>query len=141
MKLKSQQWTWRSKCTLILAKKVPKNEIYKLHEEWKISHSQVYRQPSKNGGAIHPFSQNARPIPKLPHNSKKNKQKIRRLSVWQLDRATTIGQPAVTHQPWPDALTSPYAKKNFFFFPSFFCTCGQLLLVGSSTCPPYPDFS
>jgi hypothetical protein len=34
----------------------------------------VKGQASKNGGAIHPFFQNARPIPKLPHNSKKNKK-------------------------------------------------------------------
>jgi hypothetical protein len=25
--------------------------------------------------------------------------------------------------------------------PSFWGTCGQLFLIGSSTCPPYPDFS
>jgi hypothetical protein len=31
---------------------------------------------------------------------------------------------------------------NFFFFlPSTFCASGQFLLIGSSTCPPYPDFS
>jgi hypothetical protein len=31
---------------------------------------------------------------------------------------------------------------NFFFLlSSIFWACGQILLVGSSTCPPYPDFS
>jgi hypothetical protein len=55
-------------------KQFEKIEISKLHEEWKISPFQVYRQASKNGGAIHPFSQNAKHIPKLPHNIKKNKK-------------------------------------------------------------------
>jgi hypothetical protein len=37
-------------------KKMKKNEISKLHEEWKIHHFQA----SKNGGVVHPFSQNVR---------------------------------------------------------------------------------
>jgi hypothetical protein len=28
-----------------------------------------------------------------------------------------------------------------YFLPPKFCTCGQLFLIGSSTCPPCPDFS
>jgi hypothetical protein len=28
---------------------------------------------------------------------------------------------------------------NFFFLPSSICASGQLLLVGSSTCPPWLD--
>jgi hypothetical protein len=35
----------------------------------------------------------------------------------------------------------PFFLKFFFFLPSTFCASGQLLLVGSSTCPPYPNFS
>jgi hypothetical protein len=47
------------------------NEIPKPHEEWKISPSQVQGQGSKNRSSVHPFSQNAKPISKLPHNTKK----------------------------------------------------------------------
>jgi hypothetical protein len=32
----------------------------------------------------------------------------------------------------------PFFLNFFFFLPSTFCTSGQLLLVGSSTCPPCP---
>jgi hypothetical protein len=35
----------------------------------------------------------------------------------------------------------PFFLNFFFFLPSTFCATGQLLLVGSSTCPPCPDFS
>jgi hypothetical protein len=35
----------------------------------------------------------------------------------------------------------PFFLKCFFFLPSTFCASGQLLLVGSSTCPPCPYFS
>jgi hypothetical protein len=35
----------------------------------------------------------------------------------------------------------PLPKFPFFLMPTFFCTCSQLLLVVSSTCPPYPNFS
>jgi hypothetical protein len=35
----------------------------------------------------------------------------------------------------------PFFLKFFFFLPSTFCASGQLLLVGSSTCPPCPNFS
>jgi hypothetical protein len=54
MKLKSQWWIWRSRFTLILVKKFKKNEISKLHEEWKISNSQkmgvLYTHSSKMPG-------------------------------------------------------------------------------------------
>jgi hypothetical protein len=36
MKIKSQRRIWRSKCPLILGKKMKKSEISKLHKEWKI---------------------------------------------------------------------------------------------------------
>jgi hypothetical protein len=29
------------------------NEIFKLHEEWKIEHFQVQEQASRNGGAVY----------------------------------------------------------------------------------------
>jgi hypothetical protein len=35
----------------------------------------------------------------------------------------------------------PFFLKFFFFLPSTFCASGQLLLVGSNTCLPCPDFS
>jgi hypothetical protein len=35
----------------------------------------------------------------------------------------------------------PFFFKCFFFLPSTFCASGQLLLIGSSTCPSCPDFS
>jgi hypothetical protein len=35
----------------------------------------------------------------------------------------------------------PSCKILLFLLPTYFCTCRQLLLVGSSTCPPCPDFS
>jgi hypothetical protein len=35
----------------------------------------------------------------------------------------------------------PFFLNFFFFLPSTFCASGQLLLVGSSTCPPCPNFS
>jgi hypothetical protein len=44
--------------------------------------------------------------------------------------------------PTPEPLGQfPFFLKCFFFLPSTFCASGQLLLVGSSTCPPCPDFS
>jgi hypothetical protein len=36
---------------------------------------------------------------------------------------------------------SPFFLNFFFFLHFIFCTSGQLLLVGSSTCPPCPNFS
>jgi hypothetical protein len=47
----------------------------------------------------------------------------------------------VAHLSCMGALNSPLPKFSFFFLSTFFCTCGHLLLVGSSTCPPCPDFS
>jgi hypothetical protein len=58
-----------------LAKKIQKNEISKLHEDWKISPSQVYGQASKNGSAVYMFSQNARPILITPKKMFKKLQK------------------------------------------------------------------
>jgi hypothetical protein len=52
-----------------------KNEISKLHEEWKISPSEVLGQGSKNEGVVHPFFQNARPISKLTYNIQKRSKK------------------------------------------------------------------
>jgi hypothetical protein len=52
-----------------------KNEISKLHEEWKISPSQVYGQGSKNGSVIHPFSKMPGPSPNFLIIPKKNLSK------------------------------------------------------------------
>ena len=38
-------------------------------------------------------------------------------------------------------MLNPFFLNFFFFLPSTFCASGQFLLVGSSTCPPCPDFS
>jgi hypothetical protein len=35
----------------------------------------------------------------------------------------------------------PFFLNFFFVLPSIFSASGQLLLVGSSTCPPYPEFT
>jgi hypothetical protein len=40
----------------------------------------------------------------------------------------------------PGAPNSSYKNKIKYFLASLFGTCGQLLLVGSSTCPPCPNF-
>jgi hypothetical protein len=72
MKLKSQQWIWRSRCPIILAKrKFEKNK--NLQAPWGMEDSTLpsVGQASKNGGVVHPFSQKAWPI---LQTSKKNKK-------------------------------------------------------------------
>jgi hypothetical protein len=60
-------------------------------------------------------------------------------------QGVTSGQTTMTGQPpwffpYTGARFFPLAKFSFFFLPTFFGTCSQLLLVGSSTCMPYPKF-
>jgi hypothetical protein len=53
------------------------------------------------------------------------------------------GRPTTSSRP-PTAVGCPnviLCTKKKSLLPLTFCTCGQLLLVGSSTCPPYLDFS
>jgi hypothetical protein len=74
------------------------------------------------------------PFPKLPPKNKIIKKKEGTGS----DRGRT--------GPWPAAgptLVRPCALFFFYKFllPSTFCASGQLLLVGSSTCPPCPEFA
>jgi hypothetical protein len=81
---------------------------------------------------------NLGPFPKHP---KKNSKKFKNSKKWgQPDRSKC--QPTAGGQPWVDTWTfwsSPILFELFFLLPSTFCTCGQLLLVGSSTCPPWPN--
>jgi hypothetical protein len=63
------------------------------------------------------------------------------------------GRPLVAGRPWASdqwAATSswglvarqfPFFLNFFSFLPSTFSASGQFLLVDSSTCPPYLDFS
>jgi hypothetical protein len=64
------------------------------------------------------------------------------LTCGQRPQASTAGRLATTSRPqvdaWPIGLCSLFLK-FFFLMPSTFCACGQLLLVGSSTCPPWLD--
>jgi hypothetical protein len=55
--------------------------------------------------------------------------------------ATAGRQLEVACWPCADALNSSPSKNFFYLLPSFFCTYGQILLVGSSTCMPCPNFS
>ena len=48
------------------SKQIGKIIILQLHEEWKISPSQVQKQGSKNGTVVHPFT-----IAKVPFNQDK----------------------------------------------------------------------
>jgi hypothetical protein len=113
------------------------------------------------GGVVHPFSQNAKPIPKLPHSTKKESKKNEKIaknggvvgsSLQSVRlRAAAGGQSLVSRRPqtpnhWlptdrgAGLLFCILASPLSFLLPPFFSTCGQLL-IGSSTCPPCPDFS
>jgi hypothetical protein len=37
-------------------------------------------------------------------------------------------------------LSKGFSQTSFFLLPTFLGWCGQLMLVGSSTCLPYPNF-
>jgi hypothetical protein len=45
--------------------------------------------------------------------------------------------PVPVHVP----LCCTFPAPSFLLLATNFCTCGQLFLIGSSTCPPCPDFS
>jgi hypothetical protein len=51
-----------------------KNEISKLHEEWKIQYFQVKGQASKNGGVVHLSFQNAKKFLITPPKKEKRKK-------------------------------------------------------------------
>jgi hypothetical protein len=57
------------------------------------------------------------------------------------DKATAGKPLAVAHLSWPGALNSLLAKNIFFLLSTYFCTCGQLLLISYTTCLPCPNFS
>jgi hypothetical protein len=67
------------------------------------------------------------PFPKLP-------QKIK-IKIKIKDRPTlSRRRPCI-------GSACPFFFEFFFLLPSTFCTSSQLLLVGSSTCPPCPEFT
>jgi hypothetical protein len=79
-------------------------------------------------------------------NNFKNFKNFKNMGT-ELDRgqASTRGQRATAgHPPTADRHMIPVRLCVHFFeffslLPSIFCACGQLLLVGSSTCLPWPD--
>jgi hypothetical protein len=88
------------------------------------------------------------PFPKLPIKNwpkcrrklQKNYKIIKKKTMPTLSRRRPPagGRPGVARRPW---VGLPFLIFNFFVLPSTFCTSGQLLLVGSSTCPPCPKFT
>jgi hypothetical protein len=95
---------------------------------------------SKNGGAEQ-NSHSSKMLDPSPNN--KNLKKI---------KTKKIGEKEANPQSvklWATIACRPLCGPSFlcaylpFFLPPtpFFSTCGQLLLIGSSTCPPYPYFS
>jgi hypothetical protein len=75
--------------------------------------------------------------PKCSRKLQKNKKIQKKRTKQTLSRCwPEVGRrPAVARRPRVDAwigLACPF----FFVLPSIFCESGQLLLVGSSTCPP-----
>jgi hypothetical protein len=50
-------------------------------------------------------------------------------------------RPTVTRRRRTGARALTCNLKKKFLLPSFFCACGQLIFIGSSTCPPCPDFA
>jgi hypothetical protein len=143
MKQKSQWWIQRSRCNLNLEffwKKMKspsskKNGRFHLPSVW---------QASKNGSALYPFSQNVKPI---LTTQKKVKNKCQNCKKWGANpqsvtlQAVAGQQPVVACRPCTGALNYFLPKFYSFLLPTYFCTCIQLLLVGSSTCPPCPHFS
>jgi hypothetical protein len=74
-------------------------------------------------------------IPNYYFLNKLKNCKIVKLSNWQ-----ACGWRATSGRP-PLLARYPKHQNVFFLLPTYFCTCGQLLLVCSSTCLPYVDFS
>jgi hypothetical protein len=125
-------------------------------------HPFKYRCKVQKMGVLYPPSfQNAKPIPKLVKTSKKKKKKRKDGGRWA-DKGSSsqtiklwamAGEwPPVTGRPrfpncWSATSGCPLApcgcpklpspKFPPFLMPTFFCTCGQLLLVGSTTSCPY----
>jgi hypothetical protein len=52
-----------------------------------------------------------------------------------------VRQPMVAGLSRVVPISPLFAKFPFFLLLAFLGTCGQFLLVGSSTCLPLPDFS
>jgi hypothetical protein len=98
--------------------------------------------------AVHPFYQKPWPIRqtfnkkfgKKFKNSKKNGTK----PTLSRRRPAASRRLLVTNRPRVYAWTGsacPFFLNFFFALPSTFGASGQLLLVGSSTCPPCPEFT
>jgi hypothetical protein len=85
----------------------------------------------KNGGLVHPLSQ----------TSKKNSKKIQKNGS-EPDRPGVDPRSLAARELTPGMSASiPFKFYFIFLLPSTFCACGQLLLVGFSTCLPCPDLS
>jgi hypothetical protein len=112
----------------------------------RINTSKCRGKLQKMGGALHPFSQKPWPITQTSKNSFfLNKKISKKCELSHRHRC----QLAASNQRSPTSRGStpapvgqfPFFLNFFLFLPSTFCASGQLWLVGSSTCPPCPDFS
>jgi hypothetical protein len=111
-----------------------------LQDSWGMEDFTLPSVASKNGGAEQ-NSHSSKMLDPSPNN--KNLKKI---------KTKKIGEKEANPQSvklWATIACRPLCGPSFlcaylpFFLPPtpFFSTCGQLLLIGSSTCPPYPYFS
>jgi hypothetical protein len=83
--------------------------------------------------------------PKMPGCSSKV-PKLKKLKNWKTciakgACAVAGGQPLVASWLGPRAPFVIQLPPFSSFLPPFFSSCSQLLLIGSNTCSPYPDFS
>jgi hypothetical protein len=106
-----------------------------------------------------PILPNAKPILIIQKKSGKKCQNFQkrgsnlqsvRLRAMACRRLLIAGQPLTSSHRllvagWratsAGALNYFFPKYSSFLLPTYFCTCGQFLLVGFSTCSPCPDFS
>jgi hypothetical protein len=155
MKQKSQKYIWRSKCTLSLEKIKFENK-WNLKLPWRM---EVVTPPSvgasfKKWGCCTPILPKCQEVPQ-----KSPKKKInfffqrtddagacvvvgRRPLIAGRTGPLTVGRrPVVACRP---RCGPPFFYSYHHFFkprPPSLGTCGQLFLIGSNTCPPYPYFT
>jgi hypothetical protein len=78
------------------------------------------------------------PFSKLPNKNLKKIKKIQKKGPCPgVDQRSPAGCGSTPGQDRP----APFLGNFSFFLPSTFCASSQLLLVGSSTCPPCPKFT
>jgi hypothetical protein len=63
------------------------------------------------------------------------------LQVGGLGPANEQWSPAGRGSTLGPVKLAPFFFHFFFLLPSTVCACGQLLLIGSDTCPPWPDLA